>query len=157
MDALLAIADSHRKAERFGEASRLYEAAHRQSPFAARPLYRLGEALVQDGHGAEGRPFLMQVLTDGDGSFRLHAAVMLALSYLVDQQHESAIEYCRHAEAIPRTPSRHQQQQVKLARILKGITQLRTGDMDRAAKTLQLAADTDGAISNNSDPLEAAW
>jgi len=140
VDALLAIADDHRKCGRFGVAARLYETAHRQSPLAMRALYRLGETLVKDSRHAEGRNFLMQVLLDGNSTYGLHASVMVALSHVMCQQHESALEACRRAEEVHRACAQRSWHYLKLARILKGITQLRSGDTSQAIQTLRSAA-----------------
>mmetsp|Transcript_10557 Transcript_10557/g.29258 ORF Transcript_10557/g.29258 Transcript_10557/m.29258 type:complete len:895 (-) Transcript_10557:7-2691(-) len=158
VDALLAIADVYRKAERFAEAARFYESAHRQSPLAVRPLYRLGEALVQDGRGAAGRQHLVSVLANGDGTFHLHAAVMIALSYVMDQQHTCALEYCRRAGEIHRSQSRPSQNLTKLAQVLKGITELRIGSVEQSVETLSSAAsEVDVSDCGDSGPARWSW
>ena len=73
----------------------------------------------KDGRGAAGRQHLVSVLANGDGTFHLHAAVMIALSYVMDQQHTCALEYCRRAGEIHRSQSRPSQNLTKLAQVLK--------------------------------------
>jgi tetratricopeptide (TPR) repeat protein len=148
MEAVLAVADEYRKVDgKFAEAARLYEAALRQRP-GVKLLYRLGECLVQDGRGAEGRHYLMKVLSNEDRSFDMHAVVMIALSYTMSQQHDKALEFCQRAEEIHSntlaaagtgTRSLHLVL-LKHAWICKGVTHLNAGFPERAIETLRLAA-----------------
>eukprot|EP00927_Polykrikos_kofoidii_P049377 TRINITY_DN43441_c0_g1_i1.p1 TRINITY_DN43441_c0_g1~~TRINITY_DN43441_c0_g1_i1.p1 ORF type:complete len:954 (-),score=165.05 TRINITY_DN43441_c0_g1_i1:304-3075(-) len=159
--ALLAVADVHRKAERFKEAAELYEAAHIQRPLEPRSLYRFGEALVQDGQGARGRHFLVEVLrNEADTTYHVHAAVTVALSYVMDQQHDSALEYCHRATELNVNSTDRNPLHLKLALLLKGITQLRIGDIDAAVRTLRGAAgrvDGSDALFGGSGPKRWYW
>mmetsp|Transcript_62693 Transcript_62693/g.134616 ORF Transcript_62693/g.134616 Transcript_62693/m.134616 type:complete len:868 (+) Transcript_62693:61-2664(+) len=155
VQALLALADSHRREENFGEAARLYAAAHREEPLPARALYHFGEALVSDGRTVEGRDFLMQALQDSDSTYHVHAAVKIALSHVMDQQHEDALAFCRRAEELHGQRSENKSTpELKLAQTLKGITLLRTGDVTAAVETLRGASCTscgsDAAVSGGS-------
>lgn len=151
-EALLALADSYRKVDfNFAEAARLYKVAYEQRP-AGKLLYRLGECLVQDGRGAEGRQYLKQVFSDRDRTFHLHAAVMLALSYTMAQDHAKALEFCQRAEDIyAAAPVAGSRNLMKHAWISKGITQLNDGHPELAVETLRsagreaLGADVDGS------------
>jgi len=141
IDALLAVADGHRKAERFGEAARLYKTAYNCNPIAVRPLCRLGESLVKAGRHEEGRGFLMRVVQNEDSTYDMHAAVMIALSYVVCQQHEGALEACHRVEEIDRLRPKQNWGHRKLALMLKGITLLRFGDLDQSVQILSAAAE----------------
>eukprot|EP00929_Paragymnodinium_shiwhaense_P038408 TRINITY_DN20289_c0_g3_i3.p1 TRINITY_DN20289_c0_g3~~TRINITY_DN20289_c0_g3_i3.p1 ORF type:complete len:973 (+),score=212.79 TRINITY_DN20289_c0_g3_i3:74-2992(+) len=145
--ALLAVADVHRKAERFGEAARLFEAAHAQEggKLPLRALYRFGEALVQDHQGQRGRAYLLQVLTDPQARvYHVHAAVTIALSFLLDQEHEQALQYCQRARELCAAPGSARASggslAVRLSHLLQGITELRLGCVDAAVRTLSCAA-----------------
>mmetsp|Transcript_97860 Transcript_97860/g.277006 ORF Transcript_97860/g.277006 Transcript_97860/m.277006 type:complete len:908 (-) Transcript_97860:383-3106(-) len=137
--ALLASADENRRAERFHEAARLYRAAHNQKRLPLRALYRLGEVLVQGGHGAEGREYLRQVLQDADRAYHMHSAVTIALSYAMDQHHEQALQYCDRAEELHGSAARRAKHELRLVWTLRGLTQLRMGDPDRAVDSFKCA------------------
>jgi len=156
--ALVAMADAHRKAEQFDEAVRLYRAAHHWRPLGPRSLYRLGEALVRGGHRAEGRDYLLQVLRDGDGACHVHAAITVALSHVLDQQHEQALEYCRRAEELHARLPQGGIQELKLARTLKGVVQLRSGRAAEAAETLRsVSLRAGGGEAAGGDPAQWCW
>lgn len=155
LDALLAAADLHRRGERFSEAAKCYEAADVQSPLAPRQLYRLGTCLVQDGHvghSQRGRQYLMQVLQGSDSSLHAHAAVTIALSHAMAQEHAEVLEFCRLAGLLPAPlvpRCRELAAYVKFARLLQGITHMRTGDVASAAETLQSCGSVSGGATGS--------
>eukprot|EP00928_Gymnodinium_smaydae_P018382 TRINITY_DN16998_c1_g2_i2.p1 TRINITY_DN16998_c1_g2~~TRINITY_DN16998_c1_g2_i2.p1 ORF type:complete len:988 (-),score=251.96 TRINITY_DN16998_c1_g2_i2:74-3037(-) len=143
--AVVASADSHREAGRFGEAARAYKAAVVNGSLPLSVLCRLGEVLVQDGRAVEGREYLERVLREGGEALALNAAVILALSHVIDQAHEQALKYCELALGMRVAPLHRPQ--LKLARMLLGLTQLRSGGpraLDVAVRTLSEAADDGG-------------
>jgi len=156
-EALLALADRRRHAEKFGEAAQLYRRVCRCAEpgmTPARPLYRLGESLVKDAKGSEGRQLLRQVPLAPDGAdFRFEAVVMMALSYVSEERHDDAFEYCRRAEEIAAADaqaaadagdartSTTKEALLKLPRLLSGVTHLRVGDAEQAIWSLQRAAE----------------
>jgi tetratricopeptide (TPR) repeat protein/tRNA A-37 threonylcarbamoyl transferase component Bud32 len=138
----------------FVEAARLYKAALKQRR-TARLLYRVGECLVQDLRGDEGRLYLEQVLQSEDKSLNMHATVMIAQSYTMAQQHDKALEFCRRSEELHADSLRYRSapvssssdtsaadswQLLKHARIYKAITQLHMEQFDLAAETLHVTA-----------------
>lgn len=151
--AQIAMADIHRKAQRFEQAARLYKAAHDQSP-ASKPLYRLGEALVQDGKTQQGRQYLLDVLQGDDTTYHVHAAVTLSLSFVLDQEYEEALRYCTRAEELEKLPgiraiAGHASfGPLQLTQLLKGITLLRIGEIETAIRTL-FAATTGTTLSSS--------
>lgn len=134
--ALIGAADEHRRADRFADAARLYRAAACRGPLSARSLYRLGEVLVQDGHGAEARVYLEQALQYSDAACYAHAMAMMALSHLMDQQYVEALEFCRRVEELHMRSGCGNSEAFEFARILKGVTQLRSGDIANCIETL---------------------
>lgn len=138
--ALVASADAARRAERFDEAARLYKMAHSRIRLGARSLYRLGEALVRDGHRSEGREYLLQVLQESDTACHVHASVTLALAHVLDQEYEQALEHCRRAEDLQARHGQGGSQELKLARTLKGLSQLSLGLLDQAVEALRCAS-----------------
>jgi len=133
--ALIGSAETHRRENRFGEAARFYKAALSHRALPAKDLYRLGEALVQEGHSAEGREFLERVARQGDATYQAHATSMLSLSHVMDQNHEEALEYSRTAEDLHSRVGSRSSEDIKIARILRSLTQLRTGSLDQCVAT----------------------
>jgi len=122
------------------EAARCYEAALRRGPLATRQLFYFGDVLVvQENRVTEGREYLQQVLKGSDSSFHLRAAVTLALSYAIDQHNEKALEYCRTVDGLCESAEHRHSYHAKFARLLRGVAELRSGDLDAAAATLENA------------------
>mmetsp|Transcript_66582 Transcript_66582/g.210513 ORF Transcript_66582/g.210513 Transcript_66582/m.210513 type:complete len:1029 (+) Transcript_66582:106-3192(+) len=158
--ALIALADEHRRAERFSEAAHLYRSALQQRQLPVRSLYRLGEVLVQSGKGSEGRGHLRRVLLEADArSYHVHAAVTMALSYAMDQRHEDTLQCCQRAEELHEHlglgSRRSSSRELRLVRTMRALSQLRMGDPDAAVETLRM--DSAEASASSSGRPEAGW
>lgn len=122
-------AEGRWQAGQFAAASQLFRDAKLLGPLAARSLCHFGESLVQAGQGAEGREHLLEALHSDDAACHLHSAVALALSHVVDQQHDEALAYCSAAEDLywSKTQVNGARQELKMVRALRALVQLRQG------------------------------
>lgn len=158
--ALTALGDHYRKNTDYSQAIGYYEKANHMNvskgkPPSARLFYKMGEAMVKDGKGSQGRSYLR---TSIEGScadsekYVFEANLMIALSYLTEERFNDALQHCD--KATPQHP-RHRitpsPLSSRLLKLVKGSAYLRSGDYEKCVATLKQEADI-GQSGENNDP-----
>lgn len=146
LPALFGAAEWCREVNRHGQAAQLLKTAQQQRPLSTRHLFRFGEALVLNGQPQSGREVLQQVLQQRDDTtYHIQAMATLALAYVLEEQHEQALQCCRLTESfceqrLAADLTGAHPEELRLVRFLEGVTHMRKGALDSALECLHHAA-----------------
>eukprot|EP00930_Biecheleria_cincta_P043535 TRINITY_DN29885_c0_g1_i1.p1 TRINITY_DN29885_c0_g1~~TRINITY_DN29885_c0_g1_i1.p1 ORF type:complete len:897 (+),score=182.68 TRINITY_DN29885_c0_g1_i1:127-2817(+) len=146
LPGLLGAAEWCRGVNRHEKAAQLLKAAQQQKPLSMRHLFRFGEALVLSGQPRSGKEVLEQVLQQGnDTAYHVQAMATLALAFVLEEQHDQALQCCRLVEnfceqRLAAGPTGAHAEELRLVRFLEGVTLMRQGALDSAVECLHHAA-----------------
>lgn len=160
--ALIALGDHHRKCDNYQKAFELYERAlHCANGPVARIYYKMGESLVKDGKGDQGRQYLRESIGSDSQKCHFEANLMIALSYLTEERFREALQQC---DAATHQQPQHIQKPIgdKLLKIIKGSAYLRCGEYEKCINILNKLSsrnvtDGDAELESHDCELTQNW
>jgi len=113
-----------------------------------RSLYHLGETLVLSGNGVEGRKQLVSLLDGNNDAYRIQAAALIATSFAMECAHTEALKCCQYVEKLDKKMAHNCPHELRVARVVQGITHFRTGDLPACIESLSSV----GSLPRSSGP-----